>query len=612
MTKTATAVGEARTVALSAIHVDEQFNPRDDAENAKIDRLADSMRQHGLLVPLLVSLNGVGYRLIAGERRYHAARRAGLEEVPVIVRDTDDKSDELVLALVENIAREDLNPVEEAKGFQRLMDEGSLSRKGVAEVLSIAQRRVTERLAILELPEELHPRIASGDIPPSAVKALAALARIHSGLPAVAVARVDRGTDEDGWGQSVEWSDVTEDPIYVVAGGYDDERALPDGVYVAGHTYSVECFSLSEDANRDLAKYAKLVDAEPEHLTVRFGHESVEYAHKLGAYHASKQGYTGLIVGQDVADLLAGDHIRAALKAERKLRHDRKRWERQQAQRTTGAEGTDQPELSEDEVKQRRAEQRKADAKEREAATAYNHELGAACFRQLHRVRADERVVKLVACVNVQGELDRIAMRGARYGFPGWVEEVKQKNGRTKFVYRDATECVKAARSYLDGAKTAAEVAGRLVALIAMARYAREKAVARCHRTNYDIRDSQFGNLPWSDEILDIIDAICAERLPDHLTKDARQARAKERREHARDQQAQRSRERVVANALKRVDTLSATERDELLTQVEDQMEKLGGYRSDAHKLRTRVNELTQAEAEQTDKQTAEPERKAA
>lgn len=146
MTTTSAVLGEQRVIALSAIQVEAKFNPRDGAEQAKIDRLADSMRRHGPLMPLIVTANGdEGFRLIAGERRYHAARQAELEQVPVIVREANDNSGGLALAMVENIEREDLTPVEEARGFSRLMDEDGLTRKGVAETLSIPQRRVTER-----------------------------------------------------------------------------------------------------------------------------------------------------------------------------------------------------------------------------------------------------------------------------------------------------------------------------------------------------------------------------------------------------------------------------------------------------------------------------------
>jgi hypothetical protein len=427
----------------------------------------------------------------------------------------------------------------------------------------------------------------------------------------VAVAHVEHEPPEIGWEEPVEWSDVIEDPIYVVAGSYDDARALPVGVYLAGGGYAVEGFALSEQANQDLAKYARLLNVEPAQVLVNLGRETVEEAAKLGAYHASKHGHTGLIVGQEVADQLAGDRIRAVLRSERKRRRELKRWEREHRGAAADGESAEQQPLSEEEVKRQRAEQCQQDAEARKEATAYNHELGAACVKHLSRVRVDERVVKLVACVNVQGELDKIALRGARYGFPGWTEEVEQKNGRRKLVYRDLGECRKAARSFLEGAKTAAEVAGRLVALIAMARYAREEAVARSSRAFYgiEVRDYHSYGLPWSREVVDIIDAICAERLPEHLTKEVRQARAKARREDARAEREERKARRLVDDALKRVEGLDATQRQKLVAEVETQ---LGEDRFDAHRLRNRVYELDEAEAAAANDTTGEQEREAA
>jgi ParB family transcriptional regulator, chromosome partitioning protein len=114
------------------------FNPRDRFERKQLDELARSIAIHGLLQPLVVAENGDGYRLIAGERRYRAAQLAGLEQVPVVVREPDEGSSGFELAIVENVERVDLDPVEEAKAYQHLMDEHGLTRKGVAERLGVA------------------------------------------------------------------------------------------------------------------------------------------------------------------------------------------------------------------------------------------------------------------------------------------------------------------------------------------------------------------------------------------------------------------------------------------------------------------------------------------
>lgn len=112
------------------------------------------------------------------------------------------------------MARQDLNPVEEAIAFERLVD-GGLTRKGVAQALGVSQKLVTERLTLLELPEEIHPQIADGTIPPGAIRALVTLSKIHASLPAVAVARVLAGPAHE-WDEPLTWTQVSDDPILAV------------------------------------------------------------------------------------------------------------------------------------------------------------------------------------------------------------------------------------------------------------------------------------------------------------------------------------------------------------------------------------------------------------
>jgi ParB family transcriptional regulator, chromosome partitioning protein len=204
---------EQRTVALAEIHVEQGFNPRDRCERKQLDELVRSIKLHGLVQPIVVAEAGDGYRLIAGERRYRAAQLAGLEQVPVVVRAPDEGSSGFELAIVENVERVDLDPVEEAKAYRRLMNEHGLTRKGVAERLGVAQRRVTDRLQILELPESLHRKLSAGAIPPAAVKPLVQLAKLHPELPALAVDEVEREVDPHDWEEPVTWRDVIADPL---------------------------------------------------------------------------------------------------------------------------------------------------------------------------------------------------------------------------------------------------------------------------------------------------------------------------------------------------------------------------------------------------------------
>lgn len=133
--------------------------PRRDFDQAAIDELAASIAQLGLLQPLLVRRAGEGYELIAGERRLRAARAAGLSEVPVLVVDTDERGS-LERALVENIQREDLNPLEEAAAYAQLLDETGMTHEQLGERLGRNRVTITNALRLLELPPALQRLLA--------------------------------------------------------------------------------------------------------------------------------------------------------------------------------------------------------------------------------------------------------------------------------------------------------------------------------------------------------------------------------------------------------------------------------------------------------------------
>jgi len=144
--------------------------PRKHFDEAALAELAKSIRKQGLLQPLLVRPKGDGYELVAGERRFRAAQLAGLQEVAVVVRDLDDRS-ALELALVENLQREDLNPIEEARGYQRLLQMGH-SQTEIAGAVGKARSTVTNALRLLQLDEDAQKALASGAISAGHARAL--------------------------------------------------------------------------------------------------------------------------------------------------------------------------------------------------------------------------------------------------------------------------------------------------------------------------------------------------------------------------------------------------------------------------------------------------------
>ncbi len=155
--------GELLHLPVDAIHANPR-QPRKRFEPEATAGLAASLRHQGVLQPVVVRPRSAGgYELIAGERRWRAAREAGLETLPALVRETDDR-ETLLLSLVENVAREDLSPVEEARAYAVLVDEFELSLGEVAERVGRSKPGVSNRLRLLELPEDVLWMLARGEL----------------------------------------------------------------------------------------------------------------------------------------------------------------------------------------------------------------------------------------------------------------------------------------------------------------------------------------------------------------------------------------------------------------------------------------------------------------
>ena len=127
--------------------------PRTNFKKQELEELAESIKQNGLLQPILVRKKNDVYEIIAGERRWQACKLAGLEKVPIRVRDVDD-DETIALALIENIQRSDLNPIEEAYGYRRMMERGNMTQTQVAQAVSKGRSTIANSLRLLELPEE--------------------------------------------------------------------------------------------------------------------------------------------------------------------------------------------------------------------------------------------------------------------------------------------------------------------------------------------------------------------------------------------------------------------------------------------------------------------------
>lgn len=148
--------------------------PRKDFDQEKLQELADSIRQHGVVQPILLRQNGERYVIVAGERRFRAARLAGLEKVPAIVKDLDE-AQVMEVALIENLQREDLNPIEEAAAIRFLMQQHDLTQEEVSKRLSKSRPAIANSLRLLTLPEPVQAYLRNGKLQAGHARALAGL-----------------------------------------------------------------------------------------------------------------------------------------------------------------------------------------------------------------------------------------------------------------------------------------------------------------------------------------------------------------------------------------------------------------------------------------------------
>lgn len=148
--------------------------PRTDLDEDGVAELADSIKKVGLVQPIIVRPLGEGYQIIAGERRWRACRQAGLETVPVRVRATSE-AESLVLALIENLQREDLNAIEEARGYRKLLGMHQMTQAELADKVSKSRSTITNALRLLDLPEEVQDSVYAGRLSAGHARAILAV-----------------------------------------------------------------------------------------------------------------------------------------------------------------------------------------------------------------------------------------------------------------------------------------------------------------------------------------------------------------------------------------------------------------------------------------------------
>ena len=319
---------------------------------------------------------------------------------------------------------------------------------------------------------------------------------------------------------------------------------------------------------------------------MRFDRAEVEQAAGPGPARASQTAYEYIIVGQDVADQLASDYIAACLK----VQHENAR----RAEAHAGDAGDDEPapdDPLDDEAQREAARQQRAEEKAaREAAATRNEELGLALVKHLSKVKVDDRVLKVITAADVGAGLGKIAARGARYGFPGWVAQTERKGGGVKREYLSPSEAEAKAREYLAGAKTTTDIAGRTLALIAMARHADESAVAQSQRSFFGLRFSTYGGtgLPWSADATDLLDELLIEKLPSTVAEPIRTARNERAAQRAEEERRERERDGVVASFVEQAPAMPREARQEEIQRLRREY----GYTAIPHEVGAQLVEL--------------------
>ena len=180
------AAGTPTTLALDTLRAG-RYQPRTRMDEGSLYELAESIKSQGVMQPILVRPVAGGYEIIAGERRFRAAKLAGLDSVPVLVKEVADEA-AAVMALIENIQREDLNPLEEAQGLQRLVSEFQLTHEQAAQAVGRSRSAASNLLRLLHLAEPVQQMLLAGDIDMGHARALLSLAAAEQVMAAQEIA----------------------------------------------------------------------------------------------------------------------------------------------------------------------------------------------------------------------------------------------------------------------------------------------------------------------------------------------------------------------------------------------------------------------------------------
>ena len=541
--------GVPRSLPLSAIDVEEGFNPRTTTDEKRQAQLVESVRRHGILQPLLVAPagEGEGFRVVAGHRRLAAAAAVGLMEVPTIVREPEN-GEAPALAVIENLQREDLNPIDEARGLEQAMRGRRLNQTQLAEELSISPKRVSERLGLLRLPEEVQARIAAGGVPPALRKTLAAIAKVSPEVAEGCSALVAAG--------HVEASAFEADPARVVAMlervSWQDDGGEPKAAPVAlaieeWRPVRLDGLPLDEAIREELRPRLEALgtDGWGDNVGVRFDTEDADAGRAYGCLLEFRDGdryrTAKFLCDRDfIADRarLKVDDLeeRARVADERTVEDRRRRAEQGRTDAVAAGVEVDEDADPEAALREQRRREREAEREETVAARGANLELGRRLYTDAHAPELTMDHARLLALLVFESDAGRLAAGGLALCRDDWqeveVRELKSGEERTKVTYPSPTEAEGRLWSWLERARTPQEVLGRVVQALVAAGCADESCRPQSQRIHYSLPGTYGGGAAAA--IGELVDLLAKPYLPPRLAEQAR-SRAEWRAQYAAD-----------------------------------------------------------------------------
>lgn len=468
--------------ARAALQMIEQGENSRELDHDHVQALAASIALRGLIVPLLVSRDGERYKLIAGHHRYAACRSLGLEEVEITLREQEGTSADTA---AENVVRKALGPLEEARAVKGMLEEG-YTLDGAATVLGWSRSLVSARARLLELPESAQRLLGSGGLPLSSVSALERIVAVSPALCEAALLAVADGTiDGEQFAGNPAWAighAIREGAKGVFAADLSTLAATDITELKLGKK-SLSAYAQAEELHRKLDRYAY---GPP---SVRFSAEEVDQARAAGVLIEFEDS-TPIITDRELLRELARQAIERTL-GELRARVEAKASGRAAEQTSLGREPTPRQRLE----SEHRANMRELTAR----AHGTNLDLGAALLKQLASVKADDIDVARFFAYGLLGSgetgygsgRDRVAAVIAANGIRLVIEEHRTsttptlksgKPGVTKITYGESEDAERWMWRFIDGAKNAGELYGRVLVVFAAQAYAQQLVLPSSQR----------------------------------------------------------------------------------------------------------------------------------